>query len=401
MRIGISCYPSFGGSGAVAAELALELAHRGHQVHLVSARRPFRLSVHDYGVQFHPVDIVDYPLLAHSPYVLSLAEKIYEVSQTQQLDVFHVHYAVPDAMAAYLAKQMLGPNSPKIVCTMHGTDVTHVGSDPSLFEVTRFTLGQMDALTSVSKFLTQRAREIFCSFLDIETIYNFVDTKRFKPQPCPQQRKSIAPRNERILTHMSNFRPVKRSEDVVRVFARVRQHLNAKLLMIGDGIDRLRCQGLAERLGIEGEVVFLGQESEIEKYLAVTDLFVMTSASESFGLAALEAMSSGAPVIGTSCGGLHEVLGTETANPAGRLSDIGDVQKMAADAVEILCDDSLHQGMSHAARQRAENLFDASIIIPQYEALYERLISKPQRVGMAVIEPTEVATAADSHCTNV
>jgi N-acetyl-alpha-D-glucosaminyl L-malate synthase BshA len=371
MRIGITCYPTYGGSGVVATELGKALAQRGHEIHFISYSLPFRLTQYHERIFFHEVEMVDYPLLEHPPYAIALAAKMAEIGAQVGLDIFHVHYAMPHAVSAFLAKAVMGRGAPKIITTLHGTDITVVGNDPSLFPMTRFALEQSDGLTSISRYLEAKTREVFETTRPIRVIPNFVDTKRFTPEGRPSLREHLAPHGERVLAHLSNFRSVKRAPDAVRIFAQVRAALPAKLLLIGDGQDRPQALHLARCLDVEGDVIFLGKQDDVQSLLAAVDLFLLPSEHEAFGLAALEAMSCGVPVIATRVGGVPEVVEDGTN---GFLFPPGDVDAMARAAVALLNDPKRHAEFGEAARRRAVSEFDTGLILPQYEAYYREIL---------------------------
>lgn len=371
MRIGITCYPTYGGSGVVATELGKALAQCGHEIHFISYSLPFRLQHYHERIFFHEVEMVDYPLLEHPPYAIALAAKMSEVAAQAGLDIFHVHYAMPHAVSAFLAQTILGRQAPKIITTLHGTDITLVGNDRSLFPMTRFALERSDGLTSVSRHLEARTREVFETTRPIRVIPNFVDTKRFTPEGRPYLREHLAPQGQRILAHLSNFRSVKRAPDAVRIFAAVRATLPAKLLLIGDGPDRPHALHLARCLGVDADVIFLGKQDDVESLLAAADLFLLPSEQEAFGLAALEALSCAVPVIATKVGGLPEVV---EDGRMGFLLPPGDVDGMARAALELLTDRERHAEFRQAARRRAVGQFDTSLIVPQYEACYRETL---------------------------
>ena len=370
MRIGITCYPTHGGSGVVATELGKHLAEHGHEVSFVSYATPLRLTDLPPGVSFHEVDIVEYPLLKNFPYTLALASKMAEVAKSKQLQVLHVHYAIPFAAAALLARQVVPELNLKVVTTLHGTDVTLVGNNPSFKSVTAMTIEQSDAVTAVSRFLRDETYKQFECDKEIEVIYNFVDPDRhdrpiphcIPPRDCPEQFN---------LMHISNFRPVKRVADVVRVFARVRQEANARLILVGDGPDAGPAMWLANELGVSDYVTFTGVVDGVAQLLQAANVLVLPSQTESFGLVALEAMASGVPVIASDVGGLSEVV---EHGSTGYLAPVGDVDKMAEYTIRILADCSLCQKLSRQARERAISLFDYHDIVPQYEAVYERVL---------------------------
>jgi N-acetyl-alpha-D-glucosaminyl L-malate synthase BshA len=371
MKIGITCYPTYGGSGVVATELGKALAQRGHEIHFISYSLPFRLTHYHERIFFHEVEMVDYPLLEHPPYAIALAAKMSGIGAQVGLDLFHVHYAMPHAVSAFLARAILGQRAPKIITTLHGTDITLVGNDRSLFPMTRFALEQSDGVTSVSRYLEAKTREVFETTRPIKVIPNFVDTKRFSPEGQPTLREHLAPHGERVLAHLSNFRSVKRAPDAIRVFTEVRAALPAKLLLIGDGQDKPQSRHLARSLGVDKDVIFLGKQDDVESLLATADLFLLPSEEEAFGLAALEAMSCGVPVIATAVGGVPEVV---EDGKSGFLLAPGDVKGMARAALALLTDRQRHTEFREAARHRAVAHFDADLIVPQYEAYYREIV---------------------------
>ncbi|MBI2081488.1 MAG: N-acetyl-alpha-D-glucosaminyl L-malate synthase BshA [candidate division NC10 bacterium] len=372
MRIGITCYPTYGGSGVVATELGVELARRGHEIHFISYALPFRLQQFDQHVFFHEVEVLAYPLFDHPPYTIALAAKMADVARQVGLDILHVHYAIPHAVSAHLATEVLGPGGPAVVTTLHGTDITLVGRDPSLFSITRFAIESSDGVTCVSRYLAERTRELFGITRPAAVIPNFVDTKRFAPQADGCPRAVFAPRGERLLIHLSNFRPLKRIPDVIRIFAEVRRHLPARLLMVGDGVERPAAVALAHELGVADDVLFLSRQEDVPRLLLAGDLFLLPSEEESFGLAALEAQSCGLPVIASRVGGLPEVIAD---GESGFLFPVGDVRGMAEAAVRLLQDPARHRQMGEAARRRVLAHFDAGLIVPQYEAFYAAVLA--------------------------
>lgn len=368
MRIGIVCYPTFGGSGVVATELGLGLAKKGHQVHFITYKRPARLSVFHENIYFHEVSQVNYPLFEYEPYDTSLTSKLVDVVKYENLDLLHVHYAIPHATVAYMAKKILlqqGKYLP-VVTTLHGTDITLVGIDHSFAPVVEFSINKSDGITAVSQFLKEKTEEYFNIEKDIKVIYNFIDFTRFKKVDKNHFRKAIAPNDEKILMHISNFRKVKRVQDVIRVFKKVQDKMPAKLLMIGDGPERQNCEELCRSMGICGDIRFLGKQDAIEELLAVTDLFLLPSGNESFGLVALEAMACEVPVISSNVGGIPEV---NIEGVTGFLSDIGDVEAMSANAIRILENPDMLAKFRANALAQAKN-FDIEIILPQYEDYY-------------------------------
>lgn len=375
MRIGITCYPTYGGSGAVATELGLELARRGHEVHFIAYASPFRLRGFAERVTFHEVVTPEYPLFEHSPYALALAVKQHEVAMRERLDLLHVHYAIPHAATAWLAKQMLLEEGRelRIVTTLHGTDITLVGQDPSYFTITRFSIEQSDAVTAVSHYLRDETYRAFgCTGCDVSVIPNFISPAEYHPATNGTCRRALAPADHRIVTHVSNFRPVKRVVDVIRVFAGLCRAVPATLVLVGDGPDRDAAQHEVDRLGLGSQVRFLGKVDRVADILRGSDLFLLPSEQESFGLAALEAMASGVPVVASRTGGVPEVI---TDGETGFLAPVGAVDEMTARAVEILRDPVVQRRMAQRAAERALD-FSAERIVPIYERLYQGLLSE-------------------------
>jgi len=374
MKIGITCYPVAGGSGVIATELGLELAKRGHQVHFIAYSLPFRLQKFQENLFFHEVEVSHYPLFKYPPYTLNLAAKMAEVASKWDLDILHVHYAVPHATCAFLAKSILGENAPKIVTTLHGTDITLVGSEKSFFQITKFSIEASDAVTAVSQYLTEVTKKEFGIENHIECLYNFVDTSKFDPDKPLCEREKFATKGEKVLLHMSNFRPLKRVEDVIKVFSLVRSKIPCKLLLIGDGPKLSETLILVNQLKLESDTIFLGQQEWVENLLCLADLFLLPSDTESFGLAALEALSSGVPVIGTDLGGLPEVVEN---GKSGYLLPLGDVEGMAKKALELLEDSDKLKQFKQNARQRAVRSFDSQLVIPKYEQFYQKVLNSP------------------------
>jgi len=375
MNIGIVGYPTYGGSGVVATELSKGLAARGHRVHFLSYARPQRLDAFNTNIMFHEVTVNAYPLFEFPPYDLALASHMVNLIEHEKLDLLHVHYAIPHATSAYLAKQIMGDRARKvpIITTLHGTDITIVGSDPSYLPVVNFSINQSDGVTAVSDYLRDETYARFDIHNEIEVIPNFVDLDVFKRSNKSHFRKAICNDDEMIITHVSNFRKVKRVEDVVRTFAYLRNHgVKAKLLMLGDGPERIPLETLCRELGVCSDTRFLGKQDNVEEILSVTDLFLMPSASETFGLAALEAMSCSVPVISSNVGGLPEL---NRDGITGYTCDVGDTDAMGAAAVKMLTDKDLHKKMAKAARARAED-FEQEKVIAQYEAYYMRVLKK-------------------------
>ncbi|OLO42543.1 N-acetyl-alpha-D-glucosaminyl L-malate synthase BshA [Alkalihalophilus pseudofirmus] len=373
LKIGISCYPSVGGSGVIATELGKLLAERGHEVHFITSSVPFRLDKIDPNIFFHEVEVNQYSVFKHPPYDLSLASKIAEVARRQKLDLLHVHYAVPHAICAYLAKQMVGEHL-KIVTTLHGTDITVLGYDPSLSEVIRFGIEQSDTVTAVSHDLVKETRELLHVDKDIETIYNFIDERVYykRTQSNLKEQYRIA-EEEKVIVHISNFRPVKRVKDVILSFAKINEHLPSKLLLIGDGPESTVACQLVKQLGIEDDVLFLGSQKDVAEILAISDLLLLLSEKESFGLVALEAMACGVPVIGTNIGGIPEVIEHEET---GYICEVGDISTISDKAITLLTDEQLHGKMSLNAYQRVLNHFNSKDIVDQYERIYNSTLNR-------------------------
>jgi N-acetyl-alpha-D-glucosaminyl L-malate synthase BshA len=375
VKIGITCYPTYGGSGAVATELGLALAEQGHEVHFVTYAQPFRLVGLHERVFYHEVEMEDYPLFEHPPYSLALAVALHDAVRREGLDLLHVHYAIPHAASAYLARQMLaGERSLRIVTTLHGTDITLVGLHPSFQPITRFTILQSDGISAVSHYLKdETVRDFSVPASRIDVIPNFVDTEVWRPDREPCHRSKLAPEGQKIVMHVSNFRPVKRVLDVVDVFAKIKKKVPARLVLVGDGPERPRALKHAADLGLRDDVLFLGRHGSVEEILSCADLFLLPSQSESFGLAALEAMACGAPVVASCAGGLPEVVADGIT---GYLFPVGAVEEMADAGVRILSDAGHAKRLSEAARALAVERFSATAIVPHYEALYERVLGE-------------------------
>ena len=374
MKLGITCYPTYGGSGAVATELGLALARRGHEVHFITYDSPFRLRSYAERVYLHQVEtrIGRYPLFDHYPYTLALASKQHEVVLREGLDLLHVHYAIPHATTAWLAREMLrGTRDLRFITTLHGTDITLVGQEAHFYAITKFSIEKSDAVTAVSNYLRDETYRAFgCMGCDIRSIPNFVNLDEYRPADAPR-RESFVPEGHRLITHISNFREVKRVRDVVRVFARIRRAMPATLLMVGDGPERADAEREAEELEVAADVRFLGRIDSVARLLQASDLFLLPSQTESFGLAALEAMACGAPVVASRAGGLTEVV---VDGVTGILEPPGSVEAMGRRAIELLRDPVRFQAMREAALARAED-FSADRIVPQYEALYEEVLA--------------------------
>ena len=373
MKIGITCYPTYGGSGAVATELGLALARRGHEVHFISYASPFRLRGFAERVFFHEVDtaISHYPLFDHFPYDLALASKQYEVARRERLDVLHVHYAIPHATTAWLAREMLASERAiRVITTLHGTDITLVGQEANFYDITKFSIERSDEVTAVSSFLRDETYRTFgCVGCNVRVIPNFVNLEEYQPDAAAH-REAFAPANHKVITHISNFREVKRVKDVVRIFARIRKAMPATLLMVGDGPERRDAEKEAEQLGILPDVRFLGRLDRVATILQASDLFLLPSQSESFGLAALEAMACGVPAVASKVGGLIEVI---EDGRSGILELPGSVEAMGRRAVELLQDPARYAAMVDAVIAQAR-LFSAERIVPMYEALYVEAI---------------------------
>ncbi len=372
MRIGITCYPTYGGSGVVATELGKALAHRGHSIHFISYAIPMRLDSFNENIFYHEVEQASYPLFDFPLYTLSLAGTMIEVAKFQKLDLLHVHYAIPHATSAFLAKSIIGRNNPKIITTLHGTDITLVGLEPTFLPVMKFSIEQSDGVTAVSRFLREKTITNYNIEKDIEVITNFVDTDKYKRIESCHFRKQIAPRGEKILVHTSNFRPVKRVPDTIRIFDQVRKKMPSKLLLVGDGPERSQCEQLARELGIFEDVKFLGKQTQLVEILSASDLFLMPSQSESFGLSALEAMACEVPVVSSSVGGLPEL---QIQGETGYIAEFGDVDRMARYAIDLLTNDAKHKSFSQACRKRAES-FGTDTIVDKYEAYYQKVLAQ-------------------------
>lgn len=374
MKIGIVCYPTYGGSGVVATELGKALAKEGHQVHFITYMRPPRLDVFQPNVFFHEVSFQNYALFEYPPYETALASNLVDIVKYQKLDLLHVHYAIPHASAAYIAKQILKEQGIYIpvITTLHGTDITLVGKAPAYRSVVAFSINQSDGITAVSESLKNDTYTNFDINKDIKVIPNFIDFTRFTKLNKEHFKKAIAPNNERILIHTSNFRKVKRVEDTVRIFEKVRKELNAKLLLVGDGPERACVEELARKLKVERDVIFLGKQDAVEELLAIADLYLMPSESESFGLAALEAMACEVPVISSNTGGIPEI---NIEGLTGFLSDVGDVNAMAKNAINILSDEDKLKTFKQNALTQAQK-FDISFVLPIYEEYYLEVIEK-------------------------
>jgi N-acetyl-alpha-D-glucosaminyl L-malate synthase BshA len=376
MNIGITCYPSLGGSGVVATELGKLLADRGHTVHFITSGLPFRLGNYQPNIFYHEVEVNQYDVFKYPPYDLTLANRMAQVAVNEQLDILHVHYAVPHALCAYLAKQMVGEWL-KIVTTLHGTDITVLGYDSSLREMIRFGIEQSDLVTAVSADLIAETKELLQVEKQIELVYNFVDKRRYFPKDVTMHKQRFAPNGEKLLMHISNFRPVKRVSDVIEVFDRVSKQVPARLLLIGEGPEQAAIRQMVDERGLKQQVCFLGKQEDVAEVISLADVMLLPSEKESFGLVALEAMACGVPVVATRTGGIPEVV---TDGVCGFLTDIGDVAAMAERTLQLLQDHELYEAFSRASIERSNETFCHDKIASQYEALYQRLLS-PKELG--------------------
>ena len=379
MRIGITCYPTYGGSGVVATELGIELAALGHQVHFISYSQPFRLSGRDDGIFYHEVPVSSYPLFEFPPYDLALASRMAEVAEFNELDLLHVHYAIPHSVSALLARQMLASKGRRLpfVTTLHGTDITLVGLDRSYLPITRYSIQESDGVTAISNYLKEKTVESFGITRDIEVVTNFVNCDVYTPikdeEQRAQARHRLAEPDEAILMHLSNFRPVKRVQDVVKIFAQVAREIPAQLILIGDGPERSAAEWLAHDLGIQTRVHFLGKQERVNELLPLADILLMPSELESFGLAALEAMACKVPSVATRVGGVPELIDD---GETGLLYEVGDVDGMALGALGLLRDRERLDAMREAGRRTAQKRFCASLVVPQYVRYYEKVLQE-------------------------
>ena len=372
MRVGITCYPTYGGSGIVATELGLELAARGHEVHFISYANPIRLDPDVPRIHYHEVEVSTYPLFQYPPYCLALASRMAEVAESYELDVLHVHYAIPHSISAMLAQQMLAPRRRlPFITTLHGTDITLVGADPSYFPITKFSIEKSDGITAISDYLRARTVEVFGVENEIRVVKNFVNCDRYQPDEVKSGAAVYSPDGEKLLLHLSNFRPVKRVLDCVRILAEVRKSVPARLLMAGDGPDRVPAEHLARELKVERHVSFLGKQNHVERLIPLAHVLLMPSELESFGLVALEAMACGVVPVATRVGGVPELI---TDGEDGFLEAVGDISAQAARVVQLLTDEDLHYRMRKAGRWNASERFCSDKIIPQYEQHYRDVI---------------------------
>jgi N-acetyl-alpha-D-glucosaminyl L-malate synthase BshA len=374
MNIGIVCYPTFGGSGVLATELGKALADEGHNIHFITYQQPVRLTGFSANIFYHEVRVPAYPLFDFPPYETALASTLVDVVKNNRLDLLHVHYAIPHASAAYMAKQILAEQGLHIpfITTLHGTDITLVGKDKTYAPVVSFSINQSDAITAVSNNLREETYANFKIQKEIEVIYNFVDIERFNKKPIDAFKKAIAPDGEKVILHASNFRKVKRIADVIHTYNQIKKEIPSKLLLVGDGPERPMAEELCRELGIFEETRFVGKQQDMEEIYAIADLFLLPSEYESFGLAALEAMAAGSPVIATQSGGLPEIV---IQGKNGYLSPVGDIDSMSKNAIKILSNESTLKAFKQAARAQAEN-FAITNIVPQYEALYLKVLGQ-------------------------
>ncbi len=374
MKIGIVCYPTYGGSGVLATELGIALAHRGHQIHFITYKKPARLFDFHKNIYFHEVNSSEYPLFEYAPYETALASRMVDIALHEQLDVLHVHYAIPHASAAFMAKSILKEKNIQVpvVTTLHGTDITLVGLDAAYLPVVEFSINQSDVVTSVSESLKQQTKDSFEVKTEIEVIYNFIDENKFSRKEDLDFKNSIAPNGEFVLSHTSNFRKLKRVDDVIRIFEEVYRKVPAKLLLIGDGPERSTLEQLCRTIGLCDQIVFLGKQDAVERLLSISDLFILPSEHESFGLAALEALATKVPVISSNVGGIPEV---NVHGETGYLSEVGNVKEMAKYALDILQDPVKLQLFRENAIKKA-NTFSKELIVPQYEKVYQKAIDK-------------------------
>ncbi|MFK7848235.1 MAG: N-acetyl-alpha-D-glucosaminyl L-malate synthase BshA [Rhodothermales bacterium] len=397
MKIGITCYPVYGGSGVVATELGIALAARGHEIHFISYALPFRLGKLTPNISFHEVAVSSYPLFEYPPYALTLTSKMADIAKHEKLDLLHVHYAIPHATSAVLARQILAEQGIQIpvVTTLHGTDITLVGRDPSFAPVVNYSMNQSDGITAVSEYLRQETLNHFQITPEIKVIPNFIDTERFQRLDTPKLKQELCPKCEKVLVHVSNFRPVKNTLHVVRIFHKLRQDgLSVKLLLVGDGPDRMPAEHLARELGIYNEIRFMGKQEAVEEILSIADVFIIPSGSETFGLAALEAMACEVPVVASDIGGLPELV---VDGETGFLCKEGDINAFAERTKQIITNDALQQKMGKAARKRAVEQFANEHIIPEYELFYRQTIAEMQANPRCVQHNGTTANHEKSH----
>ncbi|MCP4483000.1 MAG: N-acetyl-alpha-D-glucosaminyl L-malate synthase BshA [Flavobacteriaceae bacterium] len=374
MKIAIVCYPTFGGSGVVATELGIALAEHGHEIHFITYKQPVRLQLLHNNVHYHEVSVPSYPLFHYQPYELALSSKLVNMAKLHEIEIVHVHYAIPHAYAGYMAKQMLAQEGIFIpmVTTLHGTDITLVGSHPFYKPAVTFSINNSDAVTSVSQSLKDDTLRLFNIKKEIEVVPNFIDTKKYENLYSNCERELIASNNEKIITHISNIRKVKRVDDVIEIFDRIQKELPAKLVIVGDGPEKESLENLCKKKGIDEKVLFVGNSHEVDKILCFSDLFILPSEHESFGLVALEAMVCGVPVISSNAGGLPEV---NIHGESGYLSNVGNVDEMAKNALKILVNSDTHQLFKRKAKENAQR-FETKLIVPLYEEIYKKSLAK-------------------------
>lgn len=382
LKIGITCYPTLGGSGVVATELGKLLAERGHEIHFITHSIPFRLGKFHKNIFYHEVEVNDYYVFRYPPYDLSLASKMAQVAKMQDLDLLHVHYAVPHALCAYLAKQMVGDHL-RTVTTLHGTDITVLAQDESLKDMIRLGINQSDAVTAVSNDLIQETRDLLDIDKRIDLTYNFVDKRIYYPRDCASLRCDFVGKGEKILMHISNFRPVKRMSDVVDIFAKVVQEVPSRLLLVGEGPDLPKIQQKVRSMGLENKVHFLGKQDDVAHVISIADLMLLPSEKESFGLVALEAMACGVPTIGSFAGGIPELV---SHGETGYLSPIGDTEDMAHNAIKLLTNEQLYKQFREACLFRARNQFGSELITSEYERIYYRVLGIEANIPVPICE---------------
>jgi L-malate glycosyltransferase len=378
LRIGITCYPSLGGSGVVATELGKLLAEKGHEIHFITHSMPFRLGKFHRNIFYHEVEVSDYYVFRYPPYDLTLASKMNQVARLQKLDLLHVHYAVPHAICAILAKQMASDDL-KVVTTLHGTDITVLAQDETLKDIIRLGIRQSDAVTAVSRDLIRETRELLDIQEPIDLTYNFVDKRIYYPRECTNLRRDYAHPNEKVLMHISNFRPVKRTPDVVDIFAKVNAKVPSKLMLVGEGPDLPKIQSKIEAMGLSNRVHFLGKQDDVAQVISIADLMLLPSEKESFGLVALEAMACGVPTIGSIAGGIPELVQN---GKTGFLSSIGNTDEMADNALKLLTNEKLYAEFREACLHRAHNVFSNELITAQYEEIYYRVLGMPLKIAV-------------------
>lgn len=372
-KIGITCYPSVGGSGVVATELGKALAKKGHEVHFITSSVPFRLNTCHTNIYFHEVQVNQYSVFRYPPYDIALASKMAEIATRENLNILHVHYAVPHAISAFLAKEMVG-NQLKVVTTLHGTDITILGYDPLLSNMIRFGIEKSDKVTAVSNHLANETKQLLHTTKDVKTIYNFIDPNTYYPKNAPHLKENLQiGENEKVIVHISNFRKVKRVPDVIKVFNRIQQEIEAILLLIGEGPELPVAMKLAKDLGIDKKIKLLGNQKNVAELLSICDLKLLLSEKESFGLVLLEAMACGVPVIGTDVGGIPEVI---EHGKTGYISPLGNIEKISSDALEILTNEKLHSTFSTNAINRVRDVFHQEKIVKQYEKIYEEVVQR-------------------------